>query len=80
MTGSDVKTIFVYEGLTRNQSETTLSEFCPISGDWGELVIPNLAGMSKKIFLNTATWQVYNFYFSEFLRKNKHGGKLPHPG
>ena len=56
MTGSDVKTIFVYEGLTRNQSETTLSEFCPISGDWGELVIPNLAGMSKKMFLNTATW------------------------
>ena len=28
------------------ESEIPPSEFCPISGDWGELRIPNLARLS----------------------------------
>ena len=40
ITGSGVAKT-VYKGLTRNP-EILLSEFCPISGDWGELGIPNL--------------------------------------
>ena len=40
-------TIFFYKILTENpESEIPSSEFCPISGDWGELEIPNLARMS----------------------------------
>ena len=35
-------TIFVYKELTRNlKIRNTPSEFCPISGDWNELGIPN---------------------------------------
>ena len=44
MTGSGVMTIFVNKGLTRNP-EIPPSEFYPISGDWDELGIPNLARM-----------------------------------
>ena len=45
--GSGVTTIFFYKGLTRNpEIGNTPSEFCPISGDWDELGIPNLARMS----------------------------------
>ena len=36
--------VFFYKGLTRNL-EIPPSEFCPISGDWCELGIPNLARM-----------------------------------
>ena len=43
ITGSEVMTISVYKGLTRNLEIGSLSDFCPISGDWGELEIPNLA-------------------------------------
>ena len=47
ITGSGIMTIFFYEGLTRNpEIRKTTSEFCPISRDWGELLIPNLARMS----------------------------------
>ena len=40
-------TIFVDKGLTKNPDIGNIpSEFCPISGDWGELGMPNLARMS----------------------------------
>ena len=39
--------VFFYKGLTRNpEIGNTPSEFCPISGDQGELWIPILARMS----------------------------------
>ena len=48
------------------KSEIPLSEFCPISGDWDELGIPNLAQMS----LLKSYWMLQNarvtaFTFSE---------------
>ena len=47
ITGSGNMTILFYKGLTRNpEIGNTPSEFCPISGDGGELWIPNLARMS----------------------------------
>ena len=40
-------TIFLYKGLIRNMEiEDNRTDFCPISGDWGKLGIPNLAQMS----------------------------------
>ena len=39
-----VMKVFFYKGLTRNpEIGNSPSEFCPISGDWGKLGIPNLA-------------------------------------
>ena len=44
---SGVMIISFYKGLTRNlEIANTPSEFCPISGDWDKLRIPDLAGMS----------------------------------
>ena len=44
---SGVMTIFFYKGLIRNSEiGNTPSEFCPISGDWNELEIRNLARLS----------------------------------
>ena len=50
------------------------SEFCPISGDWGELWIPNLARMSLIEFY----WMLQNsritaFTVFELLRENQLG-------
>ena len=46
ITVSGFMTIFFYKGLTITQkSEIPLSEFCPISGDWDKLEIPNLIRM-----------------------------------
>ena len=47
ITCSRVMTIFIYKGLTRYLEIGRLSEFCPISGDWTELGIPNLAQLSQ---------------------------------
>ena len=45
--GSRVTTTYFYEGLPKIQKwEIHPSEFRPISGDWDELGIPNLARMS----------------------------------
>ena len=57
------------------KSEITPSEFCPISGDWGELWIPNLARMS----LIECYWMLQNsrvttFTVFELLRENQLGG------
>ena len=55
-------TIFFYKGLTRNpEIGNTLSEFCPISEDWGKLGIPNLAQMAL-----AAKCQVYRFYRGDY--------------
>ena len=53
------------------------SEFCPISGDWGELWIPNLAWMS----LIECYWMLQNsrvtaFTVFELLRENQLGGSV----
>ena len=43
ITGSGIVAIFFYKRLTRNpEIENTPSELCPISGDCGELGIPNM--------------------------------------
>ena len=44
ITVSGTMTIFLYKRYTL--LEIPLPDFCPISGDWGELGIPNLAEMS----------------------------------
>ena len=54
------------------KSKIPPSEFCPISGNWGELVIPNLAWMS----LIKCTWILQNtsvtaFTVSGLLRENQ---------
>ena len=65
------------------KSEIPPSEFFTISGDWGELWIPNLG----RIYLIECYWMPQNsrvtaFTVFELLRKNKLGGggvKLPSP-
>ena len=85
ITGSGVMTIFFYKGLTGNpESEIPSSEFCPISGDWGELGIPNLARMSLiKCYWMLQNSRVTAFTVLELLRENQlGGGKItppPHP-
>ena len=63
---------FIRDWPEIRKSEIPLSEFCPISGDWGSLGIPNLAGM----FLMKCYWMVQNarvtsFTVSELLRLNQ---------
>ena len=58
------------------KSEIPLSEFCPISGDWIELWIPNLTQM----FLIECYWMLQNsrnitFIVFELLRENQLGGR-----
>ena len=61
------------------KSEIPPSDFCPISGDWGELGIPNLAWISLiKFYLMLQNARVTAFTVSELLRENQQGGlKLP---
>ena len=53
---------FIRDWPEIRKSEIPPSEFCPISGDWGELWIPNLARMSNRMLLNGAKFQGYSFY------------------
>ena len=63
------------------KSEIPPSKFCPISGDWGELWMPNLARVS----LIECYWMLQNssvtaFTVFELIRENQLGGvgvKLP---
>ena len=69
--GFGIMTIFCYKGLTRNL-EIPLPKFCPISGDWGKLWIPNLVRMS----LTKCYWMQQNaivtaFTVFELLRENQ---------
>ena len=68
---------FIRDWPEIRKSEIPPSEFCPISGDWGELWIPNLARMS----LIECYWMLQNsrvtaFTVSELLRENQLGGKI----
>ena len=62
------------------RSEILPSEFCPISGDWGELWIPNLALMSLiKCYWMLQNSRVIAFTIFELLREIQlgGGGKIP---
>ena len=77
ISGSGIMTIFFYKRLTRNpEIGNTLSEFCPISGDWSEFWIPHLAQM----FLIESYWMLQNSRVTvctvfELFRENQLGGK-----
>ena len=71
---------FIRDWPEIRKSEIRSSEFCPISGDWNELWIPNLARMS----LIEYCWMLHNsrvttFTVFELLRENQLGVKLPIP-
>ena len=63
---------FFYKGVTTNlETGNTPVWICPISGDWGMLVVPNLA----RRFLMKCYWMLQNarvtvFTISELLREN----------
>ena len=80
MTGSGVMTIFIYnKDLTRNlEIRNTPSEFCPISGDWVKLGVPNLAWISNKNLPDAAKCQACSCYCFWVIRgKPTNGVKLP---
>ena len=63
--------LFIRDSTETRKLEISPSEFCPISGDWGKLGIPNLARMS----LVKSYWMLQNarvtaFTVSELLREN----------
>ena len=56
--------------------ETPRSEFCQISGDWGELEVLNLARVSStKSYWMLRNAKVITFTDSEFLGENQQGGR-----
>ena len=72
-------TIFVYKGLKDwpefPKSEIPPSEFCPISGDLGELGIPNLTRMSLiKCYWILQNARVKASTVYELLRETQQGG------
>ena len=71
ITGSGVKAIFLYKGLTEiRKSEIPPSEFCPISEDWRQLEMPNLVRMSlMKCYWMLLNARVTAFIVSELLRE-----------
>ena len=77
ITGSGVMAISFYKGLTRNpEIGNTPSEFCPISGDWGKLEIPNLAQTPLiKCYWMLQNTRVTAFTISELLRENQQVGE-----
>ena len=80
ITGFGIMAIFFYKGLTRNPEIGNPFEFCPISGDWDELWIPNLARMS----LIECYWMLQNSRFTAFtvfvlLWEHQMGGKITPP-
>ena len=72
---------FIRDWPEIRKSEIPPSEFCPISGDWGKLWIPNLARM----FLIECYWMLQNsrvtaFTVFELFRGNQLGvGKITPP-
>ena len=68
---------FVMDWQEIRKSEKPPSKFFPISGDWGNLWIPNLARVS----LVECDWMLLNssvtaFTVFELLRENQLGGKI----
>lgn len=63
------------KGLTRNpENKNTPPEFCPISADWGDLQIPNLAGLSLiKNYLMLKNNMLTAFTVPKFFGKNIRG-------
>ena len=80
ITGSGImkflKFFFIRDWPEIRKSKILTSEFCPISGDWDQLWIPNLARMS----LIECYWMLQNsrvtvFSVFELLRENQLGGR-----
>ena len=73
---------FIRDWQEIRKSEIPPSEFCPISRDWGESEIPNLAQMSLiKCYWMLQNARVTAFTVSELLRENQQGagGNYPLP-
>ena len=69
--------IFIRDWPEIQRSEIQLSRFCPISGDWGELGIPNLSQTSLiKRYWMLKNARVTAFTVSELLRENQQGAGL----
>ena len=65
---------FIRDWPEIRKSEIPPSEFCPISGDWGELGIPNLARMSLiKCYWMLQNSRVTAFSVFELLGENQLG-------
>ena len=78
ITGSGVMTIFFIRNWPEiRKAEIPTSEFCPISGDWGQWGIPNIARTSLiKCYWMLQNGSVTAFTVSELLRKTNSGGKI----
>ena len=71
---------FIRDWPEIRKSEIPPSEFCPISGDWGELWIPNLARMSLiECYWMLQISRVTAFTVFELLRKKPTGGGVNYP-
>ena len=69
---------FSFDWSEIRKSKIPPSEFCPISGDWGKLGIPNLEPMSLiKCYWMLQNSRVTAYNLSELLRENQQGVKLP---
>ena len=63
---------FIRDWPEIRKSEILLSEFCPITGNWNKLGIPNLAQMSlMKYYEMLENARVAAFTISELLRENQ---------
>ena len=71
---------FIMDWPKIRKSEIPLSEFCPISGDWSKLRIPNLPRLSLiKFYWMLKNANVTAFTVSELLSKNQQGSKITAP-
>ena len=66
---------FIRDWLEIRKSKIPTSDFCPISGDWDKLEIPNFARMSLINFY----CQCCSFYRFWVIKGKQMGGKLPPP-
>ena len=66
---------FIRDWLEIRKSKIPTSDFCPISGDWDKLEIPNFARMSLINFY----CQCCSFYCFWAIKGKQMGGKLPPP-
>ena len=72
MTGSGVMIIFIYNKLTKDlEIGNTPSEFCPTSGDWRKLGIPNLTQLSLiKCYWMLQDAKITAFIIPKLIREN----------
>ena len=73
--------LFIRDSPEIRNSLKIPSEFCPVSGDWGEWRTPNLARTSLiKFYWILQNPRVTTLTVSELLRENQQGGKITsHP-